>query len=98
MTALSNPLVIRDPAIPKGSWVLVTGINGYIGSHVGDQLLGAGYKVRGVVRSMKRANWLLDVFEPYGKQNFSFVEIPDLTADGALDDAVKGKFLWILLD
>jgi nucleoside-diphosphate-sugar epimerase len=33
--------------------VLVTGIGGYVASHVADQLLKAGYKVRGTVRSLK---------------------------------------------
>jgi uncharacterized protein YbjT (DUF2867 family) len=91
MAAMSDPLIVKDPVISKGSWVLVTGINGYIGSHVGDQLLAAGYKVRGAVRSVERAKWLFDLFEPYGKDNFALVEIADMTAEGALHDAVKGK-------
>jgi NAD(P)-dependent dehydrogenase (short-subunit alcohol dehydrogenase family) len=91
MAAISDPLTIKDPAISKGSWVLVTGINGYIGSHIGDQLLGAGYKVCGAVRSLERAKWLFDLFEPYGKENFKLIEIPDMTAEGALDNAVKGE-------
>lgn len=33
--------------------VLVTGVSGYVASHVADQLLKAGYKVRGTVRSLK---------------------------------------------
>jgi len=36
-----------------GELVLVTGISGYVASHVADQLLKAGYKVRGTVRSLK---------------------------------------------
>jgi hypothetical protein len=94
MAAKSDPLTIEDPAIAKGSCILVTGINGYIGSHVGDQLLAAGYKVRGAVRNAEKAKWLSDLFEPYGKNNFSLVEIPDMTVDGALDDALKGKLFF----
>jgi nucleoside-diphosphate-sugar epimerase len=93
MAALSDPLTIKDPVIPKGTCVLVTGINGYIGSHIGDQLLAAGYKVCGAVRNLERAKWLIDMFEPYGKENFHLVEIADMTAEGALDDAVKGNSL-----
>ena len=35
--------------------VLVTGITGFIGSHVAIQLLQRGYDVRGTLRSMARA-------------------------------------------
>jgi nucleoside-diphosphate-sugar epimerase len=93
MAAISDPLTVNDPVIHKGSCVLVTGINGYIGSHIGDQLLGAGYEVCGAVRSVEKAKWLIDMFEPYGKENFRLVEIPDMTVEGALDDAVKGNSL-----
>jgi nucleoside-diphosphate-sugar epimerase len=51
------------PAIPKGSTVLVTGVNGYIGSHVADQLLLAGYRVRGTTREASKAAKLLDIWE-----------------------------------
>ncbi|KII83905.1 hypothetical protein PLICRDRAFT_179940 [Plicaturopsis crispa FD-325 SS-3] len=53
--------------IPNGSTVLVTGFTGYIGSHVTQQLLEAGYTGR------------LEV-----------LEIPDVTVEGALDEAIKG--------
>jgi len=35
------------------SLVLVTGVSGFLGSHVVDQLIKAGYRVRGIVRSAK---------------------------------------------
>jgi hypothetical protein len=60
-------------------------------------LLGAGYRVRGAVRNAERAAWLVDLFEPYGKENFSLVEVADLTVEGAFDDAVKGKLFQTLL-
>jgi nucleoside-diphosphate-sugar epimerase len=78
-------------AIPKGSLVVATGANGYIASNVVEQLLIAGYRVRGTVRSIKRAGWmqaLLD--EKYGAVRFSLVEVPDMAAPGAFDEAVKG--------
>lgn len=45
---------IESPAIERGSALLVTGANGYIGSHVVDQLLAAGYRVRGTARDAKK--------------------------------------------
>lgn len=91
MAANDDPIVIQDPAISPGSWVLVTGVNGFIASHVADQLLAAGYKVRGSVRNADKAKWMYDVFSPYGKGNFELVEIADLTVEGAFDEAVNGS-------
>ena len=41
--------------IPTGEWVMVTGANGYIASHIVDILLQEGYNVRGTVRSHEEA-------------------------------------------
>lgn len=49
--------------LPKGSKILVTGANGFIASHVVDQFLAAGYKVRGTVRSLEKGDWVRDFFE-----------------------------------
>ncbi|KAK5131796.1 hypothetical protein LTR08_000551 [Meristemomyces frigidus] len=77
--------------IPKGSTVLVTGANGFIASHVADQLLAAGYLVRGTVRSTSKADWLFERFDKaYGKGKFVCVEVPDMVQDGAFDEVVKG--------
>lgn len=88
--AKSDPLKISNPALAPGSLVLVTGANGYIGSHAADQLLGLGYRVRAAVRSSERAKWMKDLFAPYGEGNLEFFEVPDMTKDGAFDEAVKG--------
>lgn len=40
--------------------VLVTGANGFIGSHLVDELLARGYTVRGLVRKTSNLEWLLD--------------------------------------
>jgi nucleoside-diphosphate-sugar epimerase len=85
---------LDDPAIPKGSTVLVTGANGYIGSHIADSYLQFGYKVRGTVRDAKKSSWLAEYFDKsYGKGNFDLVEVPDMAAEGAYDEAVKGVCL-----
>lgn len=60
-------------AIPQGSTVLVTGVNGFVGSHVADQLLLAGYKVRGTARDATKTKWAQDLFDKkYGTEVFSF--------------------------
>lgn len=50
-------------ALPKGAIILVTGANGYIGSHVADQCMAAGYKVRGASRSEEKAKNIAAVFD-----------------------------------
>lgn len=78
-------------AIPKGSTVLVTGTNGQVGSHVADQFLQFGYKVRGAVRDTKKNAWLNTVFnEKYGNDKFELVSIPDMAVPEAFDEAIKG--------
>lgn len=78
--------------IPKGSWILVTGATGYVASHVVKQFLERGYKVRGSVRDLKKASWLVDdVFKTYADRgDLELVVVPDLAADHAFDEAVKG--------
>lgn len=79
-------------SIPLGSTVLVTGVNGFVGSHVADQLLNYGFKVRGSVRDVKRCSWLSDQFDDkYGKNRFELFQVGNLTDEGVFDDAVKGK-------
>lgn len=78
--------------IPKGSWVLVTGVNGFVASHVAREFLRRGYKVRGTVRDVEKSSWLVqDVFKSYTDDgNFELVVVPDLAVENAFDDAVKG--------
>ncbi|KAF5640148.1 aldehyde reductase II [Fusarium sp. NRRL 25303] len=82
---------LDNPAIPKGSLVLVTGVNGLLGSHVAKQFLEYGYKVRGTVRDVEKNSWLTAAFDKqYGPGNFELVAVPDLTDDKALTGAAKG--------
>jgi hypothetical protein len=78
-------------AIPQGSTVLVTGVNGFVGSHIADQFLHYGFNVRGTVRNVAKSHWMLAHFEEtYGQGRFDLVAVPDIAAERALDDAVKG--------
>ena len=81
----------KPPVIAPGSWILVTGANGYIASHVADQLLEAGYKVRGTVRDIKKNSWLPELFDQkYGPGKFEMVVVEDMTVPDAFDEATKG--------
>lgn len=68
--------------------VLVTGITGYIGQHVGSELLKAGFEVVGTMRSQRKAGAAraaLGVEE----DRLSFVEA-DLMSDDGWDEAMAG--------
>ena len=85
-------------AIPDGSLVLVTGANGFIGSHVADQFLTVGYRVRGTVRSESKGAWLKQLFDrKYGPNKFEIAIVPDMSQKGAFDHAMEGKLLLIHL-
>ena len=80
------------PSIPKGSWILVTGANGFLASHIVRQFLQRGYKVRGTVRDPSKSSWLTqDVFKTHADDgSFEMVHVPDLGAKDAFADAVIG--------
>ncbi|KAK0611386.1 hypothetical protein B0T14DRAFT_327074 [Immersiella caudata] len=79
-------------AIPKGSLVLITGVTGHVASQLTKQFLEREYKVRGTVRDLAKASWLVeDVFKPYADRgDLELVPMPDITVEGGFDDAVKG--------
>ncbi|KAF2434704.1 aldehyde reductase [Tothia fuscella] len=88
---MSSPLILKDLAIPLGSTVLVTGANGLIGSHIVNQLLAAGYHVRGTVRNVKKNDWMLDFFSKrHGNAKFELIQVEDMEKPGCFDEAVKG--------
>ncbi|TGO81552.1 hypothetical protein BPOR_1107g00010 [Botrytis porri] len=79
-------------AIPSSNnkTVLITGINGYIASVLGLQLLQAGYSIRGTTRRISSAEPLLKgPYAPY-IDRVKIYEVPDMTVSGAFDEAVKG--------
>ena len=83
---------MTEPLIPKGSTVLVTGVNSFLGSHIADQLLTDGYNVRGTVRSKSKGEELLQDFANiYGRGRFELAIVEDIASNYAFDEAIKGK-------
>ncbi|KAF4456172.1 hypothetical protein F53441_1656 [Fusarium austroafricanum] len=82
---------LDNPAIPKGSLILVTGVNGLLGSHVAKQFLEFGYKVRGTVRDVEKNSWLKATFDKqYGQGNFELVAVTDMADEKVLTEVAKG--------
>ncbi|KAJ4854250.1 NAD dependent epimerase/dehydratase family domain-containing protein [Trichoderma breve] len=82
----------QTTAIPRGSLVLITGLTGYIATHVAQEFLHQGYKVRGTVRDISKASWLTDdLFSAeHAAGKVELIQVPDLGAPHAFDDAIKG--------
>ena len=79
-------------SVEPGSLVLITGINGHIASAIAMRLLQKGYKVRGTVRELKRAQFIQKEFSKYAG-NLHIVEVPVITAPNAFTEALKGTSL-----
>jgi nucleoside-diphosphate-sugar epimerase len=75
-------------ALPQGSLILVTGSSGYIGSHVVNEALAAGYKVRGTARSEEKAEHTKKIFN--NNPHYSTAIVADFQHEGVFDEAVKG--------
>ena len=83
---------MQEFALSKDSIVLVTGVNGFIGSHTAEQLILMGYKVRGSVRDASRTRWILELFEKkYGPGKLEVVVVPSMNAEGVWDEAIRGQ-------
>ncbi|KAF4589834.1 aldehyde reductase ii [Ophiocordyceps camponoti-floridani] len=77
--------------VPDGSLILVTGVNGYLGSHIAKELLHQGFRVRGTVREAYKAEYMHGLFdEKYGSDAFTTCIVEDMATTGAFDDVVKG--------
>ena len=78
--------------VSNGKIALVTGVNGYIASVLGFQLLSKGYTLRGTVRSASSGEALIHGAYSAFTSRVEIVEISDITQRGAFDQAVKGVF------
>lgn len=80
------------PALPPNSLIVVTGITGYIASHVGLTALQAGHRVRATVRSLSRSEEVKTAYAKHGVDvsKLEFVVIDDLTSEAQLANAIKG--------
>lgn len=91
MTTLTNETAKftgKDLALPKGSLMLVTGASGYIGSHVVNEALEAGYKVRGTARSQEKCESTKKTFN--NNPNYSTAMVADFQVESVFDEAMKG--------
>ncbi|RKL32832.1 hypothetical protein BFJ72_g10332 [Fusarium proliferatum] len=79
-------------AIPRGSWVLVTGANCYTGCHVVIELLKQDFKVRGTVRDLSYSKWLLEhpTVKPHADEGKVELVVANTSKPGDFDEAVKG--------
>lgn len=68
--------------------VLLTGANGFVGSHILDQLLKASFSVRAVLRSQSKID---AVKADFPGSSLDFAVVPDMTAAGAFDEALKSS-------
>lgn len=85
---------MADPTIPRDSLVLVTAANGLIASHAADQLLAAGYRVRGTVRDLDKCAWMTSHFlDAYGPNRFELMRVStpqDMVDPEVWDEAMRG--------
>lgn len=71
--------------------VLITGITGFLAAHVLDAVLAApqGFRVRGTLRSLTKADELLARFQPDDAKRIELIEVAK-TESSDLSDAVRG--------
>jgi nucleoside-diphosphate-sugar epimerase len=69
--------------------ILISGASGFIGSHVVDVSLKAGYNVRLTIRKEPQIEELKKLF-PAHISNIDFVVVPDITVPSAFEKAVDG--------
>ncbi|KAH6911538.1 hypothetical protein BKA70DRAFT_1538754 [Coprinopsis sp. MPI-PUGE-AT-0042] len=78
------------PAIASNDKVLVTGSNGYVSPWIIQTLLERGNSIRASVRSESKGRVLQELFKSHVPLELEIVVVPDMTKEGAWDEAVKG--------
>lgn len=68
--------------------ILITGVSGYIGAHIAQVFLHAGYNVRGTVHFLSSAPSIQARY-PGFEDNLTFAVVPDVEASDAFSLAVK---------
>ena len=84
----ASPELLLSPITQSSAQesAFVTGANGYIVSHLIDQLLAAGYRVHGTVRDLVKYEWVQKFFnQKYEVGGFELVLVDDMAADGAFE-------------
>ena len=72
-------------ALLPGSLILVTGASGHIGSHVVNEALLAGYRVRGTARTREKCDQTERYFH---HDDYPCAEVGDFSREGAFDEAM----------
>lgn len=86
---LATKMTKDTTAWKPDSVVLVTGANGYIASHVVNELLKIGYRVKGTVREPKP--WLNKMFDNrYGPDRFILTVLHDFNNVGKIRETMEG--------
>lgn len=86
----SKVCFVEDPSLPRDSLILVTGASTFQGTHICDQLLEHGYRVRGVVPTPERAVTTAKFFmDKFGSGRYTTAIIPDTVPQNAFDIATK---------
>lgn len=92
-----NP-ILTDTPLHLGSKIVITGINGYIASHVADQLLRSGYVVRGLARDEKKIRQIRDVLlQRNAGVVFEGLSMPHYKDERLLREAFEGAISFVAI-
>ena len=86
---------MANNALPTGARVLITGVNGYIASHIADQLMNQGFTVRGTARDQQKLDTVgATLRERNPSASFEGIVVSDVSVPGAFDEAVAGELSY----
>lgn len=84
-----NPLTADLPPT-NGKILLITGITGFVASHLGLLALSRGYSIRGTSRRAQKAQRLADHAYKGFASRVEIFEVQDMTVEGSIKDAAEG--------